>query len=543
MNLLTLPVIITYRRCEQNQINKLDRTPSVKINKGAVFYRQGELSMKENIEFKGAYIWYYFFDDRVVYTDQELDTLEFGNTKLMELDAIRQNIRALHKPGETIEEEVSIENRISKLFDDTFNIIAELDQINLNAESRFLKAAFNGETELIKSDGYNQIDIAISQISNESNKFHEMCFGDKLTDEERLRTMYTLLLSEIRMHIKVLSTKDQITLKTYLIDRIQAALNINVDDKTLKSEIQKIGIKSSKYLKQGPHTNQLALLNTRTTKSESLDHLYDKGTYKIGKLSIYIKGVVNKKTYFDSNTSQLLEMLIVELGKTGCNSPMVHLPVRTYMNLRKVSDRRKARKKLIEQLNNLWEVSMKLESNNDKYSKYANYEIRILGDRGTLLNGNIDVKFNDTFFEMIKAYSVMYYPDLLFSLDERRNPNSYYFLRKIVEHKRINFGRKNADIISVKSLMDSSPNVPSYEDISGKGQIKQRIIKPFERDMNALVDEIDWEFYQESLPISNEEAEKLDIQSFSNLMIHITWKYYPLSTQTFPSNDRNVPQQ
>ena len=57
----------------------------------------------------------------------------------------------------------------------------------------------------------------------------------------------------------------------------------------------------------------------------------------------------------------------------------------------------------------------------------------------------------------------------------------------------MNIGKNNEDIISVKALLSDAPYIPSYEKVMKTGrQLNQRIIEPFERDMDALSETLCW---------------------------------------------------
>jgi hypothetical protein len=122
----------------------------------------------------------------------------------------------------------------------------------------------------------------------------------------------------------------------------------------------------------------------------------------------------------------------------------------------------------------------------------------------------------------------MQYPSKLYTFNENKNPHSYYLLWKISWHKNINFNRSQGDIISVKRLMDVCPMLPVYNNIAETGQIRQRIIEPFTRDMNAFSDVLSWQYYRKKTPLSEEEVKQLDYASFSKLMIHVKWHNFPI---------------
>lgn len=119
-------------------------------------------------------------------------------------------------------------------------------------------------------------------------------------------------------------------------------------------------------------------------------------------------------------------------------------------------------------------------------------------------------------------------PNEYFKLNSKRNPNSSYFLRKISEQKNMNAGTPTEDIISVQTLLNSTDELPRYEDIASTGRIDQRIIRPFERDLDALSNTLTWEYcHSKGAPLTAAELSSMDYSLFRSLLIKITWLDYP----------------
>ena len=117
----------------------------------------------------------------------------------------------------------------------------------------------------------------------------------------------------------------------------------------------------------------------------------------------------------------------------------------------------------------------------------------------------------------------------LWQLNPKKHPHSYFLLRKIMEHKNMNIGKPNEDLISTKALLSVCGTIPSYDEMrTGARQVTKRIIDPFERDMNALADTLTWEYCHKSgSPLTDKELETFDYQTFSNTLILIHWNSYP----------------
>ena len=97
----------------------------------------------------------------------------------------------------------------------------------------------------------------------------------------------------------------------------------------------------------------------------------------------------------------------------------------------------------------------------------------------------------------------------------------------------MNCGKKNEDIISVKTLLDCAPCLPMYEEVmAGDKKVTHRIIVPFERDMEALGDVLSWEYcHSMGSPLTEEEAAHFCYYTFQNAMVKIRWNDYPDQTE------------
>ena len=116
----------------------------------------------------------------------------------------------------------------------------------------------------------------------------------------------------------------------------------------------------------------------------------------------------------------------------------------------------------------------------------------------------------------------------LFEFNEKENPHSYYLLKRLLWHRHINHKHRNTTIISVKSLLYACPNLPDYDSIVKSGQIRQRIIDPFERDLDVLSDVFTWKYKYMKKYICAEESQIINYDTFIKCMLHIEWVDYPV---------------
>lgn len=233
-------------------------------------------------------------------------------------------------------------------------------------------------------------------------------------------------------------------------------------------------------------------------------------------------------TGFKTSTYQLLDLITMHLTENGAKSPSVKFTLDEYMQRRGLKDRKAAREQVKADLQVLRGISIQWKKKGGKKTEV--YSSMNIADSGELKrNGIITFTFGGSFFNMLKSYPVMAYPAQLQKLNNKRNPNSYYLGRKISEHKNMNYGKANENIISVQTLLSVAPYIPSYEKVMETGrQLGQRIIKPFERDMDALQEMFSWEYCKKNgEKLTGQEIGNLNYILFESLNVLIHWHNYP----------------
>lgn len=283
-------------------------------------------------------------------------------------------------------------------------------------------------------------------------------------------------------------------------------------------------------IRQGTATNALTKVKASTKRNTVIDPITGTATIKQGNLTITIPDFT-ELTGFKTSTYQLLDALTVALTETGAKSPVVALSLEEYMAKRGLKDKKEARKQATDDLETLFNAKISFKEKRKKGQEQDFHDIRIIDSKG-IRKGVINVSFGTAFYNILLGYPIMPYPAQLWTLNSKRNPNSFYLLRKIAEHKNMNVGKKNEDIIAVKTLLAVAPNLPSYEEVMAtRRQLNQRIIEPFERDMDALEDTLTWTYcHSNNSPLADEELASLSYDTFISLLIKTDWKNYPDQT-------------
>ena len=283
-------------------------------------------------------------------------------------------------------------------------------------------------------------------------------------------------------------------------------------------------------IRQGTSTNALTKLRATEGKGLTIDQITGDATIKNGNFILTIPKY-EQLTGLKTSTYQLLDAITVALTESGAKSPTVILPLEEYMKRRGLKDRKEAKTQAKADMEILRGASFSWEERRGK--KTESYSFVNLADSGEIRrNGDIVFTYGTTFYNILLGYPVMPYPAQLQTLNSKRNPNSYYLLRKIAEHKNMNIGKKNEDIIAVKTLLSGAPFIPSYEEVmSGNRNIADRIIGVFERDMDALETTLSWHYcHSLEQPLTDEELNTMSYATFEGLMIHTEWRNYPDQT-------------
>ena len=289
--------------------------------------------------------------------------------------------------------------------------------------------------------------------------------------------------------------------------------------------------KTFSTIRQGTATNALTKVNSILGRNTVIDQFTGAATVTEGDFTItfpHFESIGGLKT----STHRLLDVITVVLTESGAKSPTVSLSLTEYMEKCGLKDRKEARKQAKEDLETLFDARISYKEKDHAGQPGGFVDLRICDAKGISKRGIITFSIPAPFAQILKGYTVMPYPQQLWRLNSKRNPNSYYFLRRIAEHKNMNIGKKNEDIISVKTLLSASPYLPKRADVAKAGrQLKQRIIDPFERDMDELEETLIWEYcHSNNTPLTDEELQNFSYELFEKLLVKITWKQYPDQT-------------
>jgi len=268
-----------------------------------------------------------------------------------------------------------------------------------------------------------------------------------------------------------------------------------------------------------------AITKMRQNKAKT-DENTNKATIKKADVALLIADPNKLLGEYKTSTAKTLDILLAKCEPD--KGDKVSLTLSEYMQLRGLKDRKSAKRTVRADAQLLAEIKLSAGDIN-------NYEWLRLFYKGSVKEGNITMYLTKDFLEVLKGAYIMDYPKGLLKTNDKEHPNSYNFGRKIAEHQRINRDSETKDIISVKTLLDNSENIPTIEEVMQRGRNPgQKIIEPFERDLDHLTELglLRWNYcHKHGAILTDEELINLDYKLFETLNIKVEWINYPDQTK------------
>ncbi len=346
------------------------------------------------------------------------------------------------------------------------------------------------------------------------------------------------MAQEKELRITLSSDTDIKALETLLttggLEILLSSTNPEINGQPLAVTAAKVVVHEGfKSVRQGTATNEFT--KVRATP-QNTTHVALKQVREIrrGDMIITIPDDYSPKG-LKTSTYQLLDAAMWKLTESGAASPEVCLSKEEYLKLRGLESWDKAQRQIKADLSMLLSVQLTRNPSTKRNKTKLGQTFKLMNffDSAEVdKKGMIRITFAPTFFSLINekgAFNVAYFPNLLWHLDNKRNPNSYFLGRKIAELKNIQYGDKNEDRISTKTLRENAPYIPSYDEVmAGDRRLSSRIIEPLERDLDALGEILTWEYcHKNGAPLTDEEIQNFNYKLFDTLLVKITWKDYP----------------
>lgn len=275
-------------------------------------------------------------------------------------------------------------------------------------------------------------------------------------------------------------------------------------------------------------------------KTRALEACADKLSIRIDtrEATSILKGLANGQAShtISYTVTRLLDVILIESARKG-GGREVSFPLARYMQYCGLHDERAAGKQVRADLQILMGLSCTYVGNN---RTGAAKDQRLL-ETGTIRRGRIEIAFGERFHLcFLKKNIVMPYPMALLRLNPRKERASYQLLRKMCEHKNMNYAKSNADIISVKALLAACSAIPSIEAVRGNDRhVRTRIIDAFIQSLDRLGEVVTYRFCHEGgRPLHPDEWPIAHYEDFTQLLIKTQWREYPVRKHRKAKEDR-----
>ena len=237
---------------------------------------------------------------------------------------------------------------------------------------------------------------------------------------------------------------------------------------------------------------------------------------------------------------------------------IVKLSLEDYMSACRIKDKKEARAQLNAAIKTIYAVSLawdeqvyeKPEGKSRKVKITKHHRMRITdhtiteAEGNPVRNGAAEIHVSFDMAEYLSNSYIMPYPDALLSINTHYHPYSIPLGWKLCALHNMNFGKSTQNKTTVETLLRAAKGIPSYNRIASKGQIYDRIVKPFDRDILALVEAgvlaSYYYFDEEGKKVDTQALGSLSYVEFSKLNIHYEMRDYPDQTPRIEEKSKRI---
>ena len=241
---------------------------------------------------------------------------------------------------------------------------------------------------------------------------------------------------------------------------------------------------------------------------------------------------------------------------------IVRLSLNSYMAGCNLRDIKEARSQLNNSIKALYAVS--LEWNEDSYEKpegksrkvkvTKHHRMRITDhtiteEEGNPVKGGVaEFRFSFDMAEYLSNAYLMPFNPAIYTINTHKNPYSLSFAWKLFTLQNVNITNHHLDRLNettVKTLLSSAKGIPQYSTLAKRGNIYDRLIKPFDRDLAALKTTYGilsdyWYYTDKGERVYSSQLGLLSYTEFSALHIHYELKDYPDQTPRLEAKSRRI---
>lgn len=258
----------------------------------------------------------------------------------------------------------------------------------------------------------------------------------------------------------------------------------------------------------------------------------------------------NEDLLLSADTDRVLKVFIETAQQNGYKDQTCTIPIREVTQRIGLKDIKETGRKIAQALDELYACSLEWQGPDNYF-----FKSRIASSAGIIprkgRGGSVaTITFGKDFWEHLRSDRTGLY-QIPKDATKIRDDNAYKMLLELFRLYRLNVGKKNEGIVSVKTLLGVCNIIP-YEDLGkDKGKASQRIIRPFTNALETLVDLgylKEWTFNymardSKDPTLTDEDQEKAyrNYKFFSGLAIHyaIDPNYEPDYSELVKSRNRN----
>lgn len=222
------------------------------------------------------------------------------------------------------------------------------------------------------------------------------------------------------------------------------------------------------------------------------------------------------------------------------HSQSISIPLRDYAELKERSTTKQALQKLrtevLTQMQELKSIGYRCWEKEGGKRKEAG-RIDINGGTAFVAHGTIFWNFNPDLYQQFMLYAPTDCPKEAWTADPRTN--QFFFLIYIAQNRRLNEGKPKRERIDIKTLIERTPNLPTFEEVMKSNRhVTDRIIIPTFRDLDAL-ESIHYDVYTRDDQLVDDPY-NMDYETFINAYIKIDYSKFPAHDERIKKRQQRV---
>lgn len=306
------------------------------------------------------------------------------------------------------------------------------------------------------------------------------------------------------------------------------------------------------YLYQSPATNQLSYFSQQLIK-KFLDNNQGDVELPIGwkKDKDIVYWVVPRKVKLNGRTQQIFDYIVMQFTSkvpAKASKEVIDANKELTLDLREISNlfkitMRNTRNMVIASIRSLQNIKIRqlniaIKEKKEKPLDATVWESVILQGVGCSVTENLisnsktKVLLGDKLAEYLPTASIMPLCLSLFSINTSKYPNAYAIGRHLNILFKMNYYKPRRNTVTVKELLEVAPSIPKYETLIQEGNVYQRIIAPFIRDMNILVNNNVLKEWYLIDNVTNEKYEeqrsKISYHKFKLMKVFFDFQDFPM---------------